>query len=325
MIEKIGRRCPMWAATAASVVCLVLACLTARSGPLQSGSVRTPGEICYASGNQLWLRNLSAGTTIKLTDEKDKRATYHLPQWIDHNRILFIRSETSDGDKTQVGIIDVRSKTIKWFPCLAGADSIGYNSAKIDYIKVADNQSESDVVDVYFGRCDPTTAKATSKRVYGTWGGVDYHRIYAWPQPSMRILPVGTSDVSDQVVVYDTALGKCVTPGLLSDRERRKLFGIGEYGIPAVFTLAPGPNGILAMYVVAQQDGLCIIKPGVSKVVWVSKTAANVGSVVISRDGRWLAYDRTDVNSENRSLWISSTSDPKPWKVCEGWDADFRP
>lgn len=328
MIDEFGKRCIAWCITATAVVCLVLACLPAHSALPQGGNSSMPGEICYASGNQLWLRNLSTGRTTRLTNEQDKRVTYHLPIWTDHNHILFIRSEKSN---TQVGIIDVPSKSIKWFPSLAGADSIGYNSGKIDYVKVAVNKQEGDEVDVYFGTCDPATAKATSKLAYGSLGGVDYHRIYAWPKPSMRVVPIGTSDPSDQVMVYDMASNK--SRWVLSEKERCKLFGIvEEFYWLSIFAFATGPNGVLAMYIVGQPGGLCVVKPSVGKVTWISKTAANVGSVVMSHDGRWLAYDRVEETHwtngecfENRSLWISSTSNPRPWKVCEGWEADFRP
>ena len=306
-------------------------------------------ELCYVgSGGHLYLHSVGAQTSNDLPkglnqlskllggskSGGDKRITRddltggqcRMPQWLDRNRIAFIYDLSPDSipARTKVGILSLDTKKVVLIPALSGSIAIGYDKATgaIDFMKMVKKNPDSESSEVYLGQYVLKTAKGKSAFAFKSWGTLVPKPIYRWPDASSRLVPVGTSDVSDQVRVYSLARKKFVSVKWLKDEW--KTANLGGW---AAMAMSAGPKGALAMSVVGEQltCGLFLVNGNSVQKIRSSKNV--IHGPAVSSNGSLIAWyeDDPSISPTAKTLWISPTSDPKPQKVADGRDPAWRP
>ena len=306
-------------------------------------------ELCYVgNGGHLYLHKMDAGGGLpselgdlsKLLGVKpggDKRITpedlaggvCRMPQWLDHDRIIFIYDLKPDAmpPKTKVGILNLTTKSIQWVSSLGGSACIGFDKASktVDFMKMTKKNPDSESGEVYLGNYVLATGKGKSAFAYKSWGYMTPKPIYRWPDSTLRLLAVGTSDVSDQVGVYSPAKKKFVPVKWLEDKW--KASNIGGW---ATMAMSPGPGGVFAMSVLSSDNGqmsctLARIEKSSGAVTKLHSSSAMVRSPAFSADGAWIAWCEDNLQEASKTVWVSPISDPSPQKIAGGWDPAWRP
>lgn len=252
-----------------------------------------------------------------------------MPLWLDSNRIIFVYdlNPNSSQPKTKVGILNLQTKKVDWISSLGGSISIGFDKATntVDYMKILKKNTESDAFDVYLGQYSISKGKANSSLAYRGWGYIYPKLMWRWPEPGLRLLPVGTSDVSDQYGVYSPAKKKFIPLKWFNDDwKNANLHGW------AVMSMGTGPNGMFAMSVFAGEEGqmgsnLFLLNKSTDAVKKVQTASATVRSPAFSSDGSMIAWSEENFNDSSKTVWISPTSNPRPQNIAKGWDPAWRP
>jgi hypothetical protein len=306
-------------------------------------------ELCYVgSSGHLYLHSAGAQTSndvqkglnqlSKLLGSKiaeDKRITpddltggqCRMPTWLDRNRIAFIYDLSPDSipARTKVGILSLDTKKVVWIPALSGSIAIGYDKATgaIDFMKMVKKNPDSESSEVYLGQYVLKTAKGKSALAFKSWGYLFPKPIYRWPDASCRLVPVGTSDVSDQVGVFSLTKKKFVPVKWLKDEWKN-----ANLGGWATTAMAPGPKGVFAMSVLGGQGQLTcslgVVDKATDAVKRIHSTSAIVRGPGFSSDGSWIAWWEESLQGGSKTVWISPTSSPAAQKISDARDPAWR-
>ena len=252
-----------------------------------------------------------------------------MPQWLDRDRIIFVYDLKPDSvpPKTKVGILNLGTKAVQWISTLGGSVCIGYDKASksVEFMKLTKKNPDSESSEVYLGNYMLATSKGKSALAYKSWGYMTPKPIFRWPDPSLRLLAVGTSDVSDQVGVYSPAKKKFVPVKWLEDKW--KSANIGGW---ATVALVPGPGGAFAMSVLNSEDGrmtctLARVDKSSGAVKKIQSSSGMILSPAFSADGAWVAWFEDDLTRGTKTVWASPVSNPSPRKVASGAAPAWRP
>lgn len=306
-------------------------CYVGNGGHIYLHSVGSDGDI--PAGLQKEFGKLSGLLGRKST--ADKRVTpesltggiCRMPQWLDKDTIIFVYDLKPDSipPKTKVDILSLKTGSIEWITALAGSVSIGFDKASgtVDFMKTLKKNPDSEAGEVYLGQYGLSTRKAKSALAFRSYGYMAPKPIYRWPDQTMRLVPVATSDVSDQVGVYSTVKKKLVPVKWLGDKWKRD-----NMGGWATTAMAPG-SGCLAMSVLGGQGELqCTlgrIDTASGAVTKMQSTRAIARGPVFSLDGSRIAWWEENLTEATKTVWLSPVSDPSPRKIAGGWDPAWRP
>ena len=328
------------------IICLLLLAISACYSYAAS-------DLCYVGSNgHLYLRSGAITAELQELENKlkmigllggpnpNKQITPNdmtggngrMPLWLDKNKIIFVYDLNPDSSqpKTKIGILNLQTDKLDWIPSLGGSISIGFDKASntVDYMKILKKNLDSDAFDVYLGQYSISTGKAKSTLAYKGWGYIYPKLMYRWPEPGLRLVPVGTSDVSDQYGVYSTSKKKFVPVKWLNDDWKNA--NLHSY---AVMAMAPGPNNLIAMSVFATEpteegqmiSNLYLVNKSTDAVTKIRSTSAMLRSPAFSPDGSMIAWSEENLTENTKTVWISPISSPKPQNIAKGWDPAWRP
>ena len=281
-------------------------------------------DLCYAGkGGHLYLHS-GTGADARITPDDLTDGICRMPQWVDRDKIIFVYDLSPDSmpPKTKVGVLKVSSKRIQWIAPLAGSTAIGYDmaSGSIDFMRMTKQDTNSESSEVHLGQCDLKTGKANIAPAYKSWGHLTPKPIFRWPDASSRLVPVGTSDVSDQVGVYSLAKKKFVPVKWLDDKWKNA--SLGGWAVTAVY---PSPKGMLAMAVIGDQMNCSLSIVAGTAVKKLQTTKAVIRGPVISLDGSMIAWCEDNLSEASKTIWVGPTSKAGPQKIADGWDPAWRP
>lgn len=302
------------------------------------GKDRATGQVCYADGNHLWLRDLATGDTDQLSPDSGEEGSYHIPQWLDRNRVLFVYQAGSVFGKTKVGVLDTRTRSVSWIDSLSGAIGLGYDSKSgaIDYLKAIASRDDNMLFTYYLSSLVPSTGKKSSSTPFsGGYGLItDYSIVRRWPNRESRLLLTATSEVSDRQMVYDTKLRKLCEISALSRAWRKKALA-GSYELMSV---TPGPAGSLAGSFMRSgtndRSVLCaVVGPGKCSTV-ADVPDRFISSPAFSADGKHLVWVQAtnmwnggdETSRLEQEIWAKRLSaGSQAVRLCSGWDPAWRP
>ena len=287
-------------------------------------------ELCFVgNGGHLYLQSIG-GSPKQITPDSLTGGICRIPQWMDGNQILFIYDLKPDAEqpKTKVGIFNLQTRNIKWLTSLAGSISVGYDkrTKTIDYMKILRKPPYMETFDVYLGEYPLSTGKAKSSKVFGGGGAIQPKPIWRWPEPGLRLVPLGTSDVSDQMGVWSPSKHRMVSIKWLTDNWKSS-----KLDTYAVMSFSPGPGKLAASVIGSGEGGLVTIlytiNPSNEAVSKIRNSAGVIRSPGFSTDGSWIAWCEEDYQESpsTKTVWASPLSSPQPKKLGGGWDPAWRP
>ncbi|MCX6376307.1 MAG: hypothetical protein NTU88_09805 [Armatimonadetes bacterium] len=298
---------------------------------LHSGGADVPNDV-QKSLNQLskLLGGSKSGGDKRITPDDLTGGQCRMPHWLDRNRIVFIYDLSPDSipARTKVGILSLDTKKVVWIPALSGSIAIGYDKATgaIDFMKMVRKNPDSESSEVYIGQYVLKTGKAKSAFAFKSWGYLFPKPIYRWPDASCRLVPVGTSDVSDQVEVFSLTKKKFVPVKWLSDSWKQSALGTF-----AVMAMSPVPKPLLAMSAIRSGEGgalntaLYVVNASTGAASKVLNSSSIIRGPSFSSDGSWIAWWEESLQGGSKTVWISPTSSPAAQKISDGRDPAWRP
>lgn len=304
-----------------------------------SASFSSAAELCYVGDKgHIYIHKIIplTGVPQEMLSGKDKRITpqsltggvCRMPQWLDRDRIVFIYDLSPDSTpaKTKVGILNLKTSEVKWIPLLAGSVCFGYDkgSNSLDFMKTLKKNPDSDAFEVYLGQYGLSTGKAKSAPAFKGYGSMYPKPVYRWPDATLRLIPIATSDVSDQLAVYSPAKKKFVEVKWLQDKWKTD-----HLGGWATIAMAPGPSRTFAMAVFGGQGELTCTLSRTNldndAITRVRRSPAIIRGPAFSSDGKQIAWWEESMRDRSLTVWVSPLMEPEPVKLASGRDPAWRP